>query len=225
MPEAIVGKNQRERKSKREEIEKSEREETKKRKEQKNIWLSFWRRVDFWIFVTALLLIIAYPFMNKYIENFKNSSQNQVVIHTSVGDITIKFYNKDALKTVDNFIKLSRDGFYNGLIFHRVISDFMIQGGDPNSDGTGGPGYEFEDEINDHKIVKGTLAMANSGPNTNGSQFFIVTEKEQPHLDGKHTVFGEVVDGMNVVEKIAGTPVDKDDKPIEPIYINSIEIK
>lgn len=220
-----MGKNQRERKLRREEQEKAQKEETKQRKQEKSIWLNFWHRVDFWVYLVALLLIISYPFMNKYFENVKSYKQDQAVVHTSMGDITVKFYNKDAPKTVDNFLKLSRQGFYDGLIFHRVMKDFMIQGGDPNGDGTGGPGYEFEDEINDHKIVKGTLAMANSGPNTNGSQFFIVTEKEQPHLDGIHTVFGEVTDGMDVVEKIAAVMVDENDKPLEPVYINSIEIR
>ena len=220
-----MGKNQRERKLKRLEEEKAQKEQIKKQKQGKSFWLNFWLRVDFWIYVTALLLIIAYPFMNKYVENFKNSRQDQAVMHTSIGDITIKFYNKDAPKTVDNFIKLSRKGFYNGLIFHRVMADFMIQGGDPNGDGTGGPGYEFADEFNAHKIVKGTVAMANSGPNTNGSQFFIVTEKEQPHLDGVHTAFGEVSAGMDIVEKIAVVPVDENDKPLTPVTINSIEIK
>lgn len=220
-----MGKNARERKLRREEQEKAQKEETKQRKQEKNIWLNFWKRVDFWIFVAAILLIIAYPFMNKYVEKFKNSRQDQAVMHTSIGDITIKFYNKDAPKTVENFLKLSREGFYNGLIFHRVIKDFMIQSGDPNGDGSGGPGYEFADEFDNHKIVKGTLAMANSGPNTNGSQFFIVTEKEQPHLDGVHTAFGEVITGMDVVAKIASVTVDENDKPLEPVTINSIEIK
>ncbi len=220
-----MGKNARERKLRREEQEKAQKEEIKKQKQQKSFWLNFWQRVDFWIFVVAILLIIAYPFVNKYFANYKASKQDEAILHTSMGDITVKFYNQDAPKTVDNFLKLSSEGFYNGLTFHRVISDFMIQGGDPNGDGTGGPGYQFDDEINDHKIVKGTVAMANSGPNTNGSQFFIVTEKEQPHLDGVHTVFGEVESGMEVVSAIAAVAVDKDDKPLEPVMINSIEIK
>ena len=225
MLEAIVGKNQRERKLRKLEEDKAQKEQIKKQKQEKSFWSNFWRRVDFWIYVVALLLIIAYPFMNKYVENFKNSRRDQAVMHTSQGDITIKLYYKDAPKTVDNFLKLSRDGFYNGLTFHRVIADFMIQGGDPKGDGTGGPGYEFADEFNSHKIVKGTLAMANSGPNTNGSQFFIVTEQDQPQLDGVHTAFGEVTDGMDTVEKIAAVTVDESDKPLESVTINSIEIK
>ena len=223
-----MGKNQRERKLRKLEEEKAQKEQIKKQKEEKSFWFNFWRRADFWIYLTALLLIIAYPFMNKKIDSFKQSNQsqqNQAILHTSMGDITLDLFSKDAPKTVENLIKLSKDGFYNGLTFHRVIADFMIQGGDPNGDGTGGPGYEFADEINSHKIIKGTLAMANSGPNTNGSQFFIVSEKEQPHLDGKHTVFGQVVSGMDVVAKIAAVSVDKDDKPLTPVTIESVEIK
>ena len=114
-------------------------------------------------------------------------------------------FDDDAPKTVENFRKLAGDGFYDGLIFHRVIKDFMIQGGCPEGTGTGGPGYTFEDEFNDHKIVRGALAMANAGPNTNGSQFFIVTTEEAPWLDGKHTVFGQVIDGMDTVDAIEGS--------------------
>lgn len=220
-----MGKNQRERKLRKLEEEKAQKEETKQRKQEKYIWLNFWKRVDFWIYVVALLLIIAYPFMNKYLDKFKESRQSGAVLHTSMGDITIKFFHQDAPKTVDNFIKLSGEGFYNGLTFHRVMADFMIQTGDPKGDGTGGPGYQFDDEFNAHKIVKGTVAMANSGPNTNGSQFFIVTEKEQPHLDGVHTVFGEVTSDMEVVAKIAAVPVDENDKPLTPVIIESVEIK
>ena len=125
-------------------------------------------------------------------------------LHTNRGAIDLELYPDDAPKTVENFAKLARDGFYDGVIFHRVIPDFMIQGGDPTGTGRGGPGYTFEDEINEHKIVRGALAMANAGPNTNGSQFFIVTTEEAPWLDGKHTVFGRVVEGMDVVDKIEG---------------------
>src|ERR671932_396199 len=132
---------------------------------------------------------------------------------TNHGQITIELFDEDAPKTVDNFRKLARDGFYDGLIFHRVIRDFMIQGGCPHGTGTGGPGYTFEDEINDHKVVRGALAMANAGPDTNGSQFFIVTTQEAPWLDGKHTVFGQVIDGMDVVDKIEGSETDHNDRP------------
>ena len=126
----------------------------------------------------------------------------QAILHTSEGAIELELYPNEAPKTVENFVKLARDGFYEGVIFHRVIPDFMIQGGDPTGTGTGGPGYEFEDEFNEHRVVRGALAMANAGPNTNGSQFFIVTAEATPWLDGKHTVFGKVTSGMDVVDRI-----------------------
>ncbi len=148
----------------------------------------------------------------------------KAILHTSMGDITVEFFADDAPKTVSNFVKLSKKGFYDGLIFHRVIKEFMIQGGCPQGTGTGGPGYTFEDEFNDHKIVAGTLAMANSGPNTNGSQFFIVTESPQSHLDGKHTAFGQVEKGMDVVKKIAAVKTGPMDRPLEPVTIESVEI-
>jgi peptidyl-prolyl cis-trans isomerase B (cyclophilin B) len=143
---------------------------------------------------------------------------------TSEGPITIELFDEDAPKTVENFKKLAADGFYDGLIFHRVIKDFMIQGGCPQGTGTGGPGYQFEDEFNDHKIVRGALAMANAGPNTNGSQFFLVTIPEASWLDGKHTVFGQVTEGMDVVDKIEGKPTDARDKPAEDVRIESLTI-
>jgi cyclophilin family peptidyl-prolyl cis-trans isomerase len=145
-------------------------------------------------------------------------------MNTSEGAITFELFDEDAPKTVENFRKLVSDGFYDGLTFHRVIPDFMIQGGCPQGTGTGGPGYTFEDEINPHKIVRGALAMANAGPNTNGSQFFIVTADACPWLDGKHTVFGEVSAGMEVVEKIEGVPTDGSDRPTEPIGITTIAL-
>jgi peptidyl-prolyl cis-trans isomerase B (cyclophilin B) len=143
---------------------------------------------------------------------------------TTEGDITIELFDDDAPKTVGNFRKLAQDGFYDGLVFHRVIPDFMMQGGCPQGTGTGGPGYTFEDEINPHKVVRGALAMANAGPNTNGSQFFIVTAQACPWLDGKHTVFGEVKDGMDVVDRISSTPTDSRDRPKEPIGIETIDV-
>jgi len=143
---------------------------------------------------------------------------------TTEGDITFELFDEDAPKTVENFRKLASDGFYDGLTFHRVIKDFMIQGGCPLGTGTGGPGYTFEDEINPHKIVRGALAMANAGPDTNGSQFFIVTAKACPWLDGKHTVFGEVTSGMDVVDSLEGVETDGTDRPLEPIGIASIEL-
>ncbi len=145
-------------------------------------------------------------------------------MRTSEGEIALELFDADAPKTVDNFAKLAEDGFYDGLIFHRIIPRFMIQGGDPQGTGTGGPGYTFEDEINQHKVVRGALAMANSGPNTNGSQFFIVTVDEAPWLDGKHTVFGRVTDGMDVVDRLEAVETDARDRPVEPVGIESISI-
>ena len=145
-------------------------------------------------------------------------------LHTNHGVIEIELFDEDAPKTVENFLKLARDGFYDGVIFHRVIPDFMIQGGDPTGTGSGGPGYKFEDEFNDHKVVRGALAMANAGPNTNGSQFFIVTTEAAPWLDGKHTVFGRVTDGMDVVDKIAELPRDARDKPHDDVVIESVSV-
>jgi cyclophilin family peptidyl-prolyl cis-trans isomerase len=144
---------------------------------------------------------------------------------TSEGDIVLELFDEDAPKTVANFKQLASQGFYDGLIFHRVIEDFMIQGGCPQGTGTGGPGYTFEDEINSHKVVRGALAMANAGPDTNGSQFFIVTTEEAPWLDGKHTVFGQVREGMDVVNRIGTTKTDARDRPVEPIGIESIELE
>jgi cyclophilin family peptidyl-prolyl cis-trans isomerase len=145
-------------------------------------------------------------------------------MHTNHGPIELELFDEDAPKTVDNFLKLSRDGFYDGLIFHRVIKDFMIQGGCPLGTGTGGPGYEFEDEINQHKVVRGALAMANAGPNTNGSQFFIVTTDAAPWLDGKHTVFGRVADGMDAVDAIEGLETGARDRPVEDAKIERVEV-
>ena len=143
---------------------------------------------------------------------------------TTQGDITIELFDADAPKTVENFKKLAADGFYDGLTFHRIIKDFMIQGGCPLGTGTGGPGYSFEDEFNEHKVVRGALAMANSGPNTNGSQFFIVTTGAAPWLDGKHTVFGEVTGGLGVVDVIERLPTDRQDRPKEDAKITSLNI-
>ena len=150
---------------------------------------------------------------------------SQATMHTNHGPIELELHDDDAPKTVENFRKLAADGFYDGVIFHRVIPNFMIQGGDPTGTGTGGPGYTFEDEINEHKIVRGALAMANAGPNTNGSQFFIVTTQEAPWLDGKHTVFGKVVSGMDTVDTIEGQPTDSRDKPVEDAKIERIELE
>jgi cyclophilin family peptidyl-prolyl cis-trans isomerase len=149
---------------------------------------------------------------------------SKATMQTNQGAIEIELFDDDAPKTVENFKKLANDGFYNGVIFHRVIPDFMIQGGDPTGTGSGGPGYQFEDEFNDHKVVRGALAMANAGPNTNGSQFFIVTAEATPWLDGKHTVFGEVTSGMDVVDTIEQTATGPGDKPLEEMRIESVSI-
>jgi cyclophilin family peptidyl-prolyl cis-trans isomerase len=149
---------------------------------------------------------------------------SQATMHTNHGPIELELFDGEAPKTVENFVKLSRDGYYDGLVFHRVIKDFMIQGGCPQGTGTGGPGYEFEDEINEHKIVRGALAMANRGPNTNGSQFFIVTTDAAPWLDGKHTVFGEVRAGMEAVDSIEGTETGAQDRPKQDAVIERVEL-
>ena len=146
-------------------------------------------------------------------------------IKTNHGSIEVELYPDDAPKTVENFTKLAGEGYYDGLIFHRVIPDFMIQGGCPEGTGTGGPGYQFEDEFNEHKIERGALAMANAGPNTNGSQFFIVTTDAAPWLDGKHTVVGRVAEGMEVVDKIEGSETDGRDKPREEARIESVTLQ
>jgi cyclophilin family peptidyl-prolyl cis-trans isomerase len=145
-------------------------------------------------------------------------------IHTTQGAVSIELFDDDAPKTVENFTKLAGQGFYDGITFHRVIPDFMVQGGCPRGDGTGGPGYQFEDEENEHRVVRGALAMANAGPNTNGSQFFIVTTEAAPWLDGKHTVFGRVTEGMDVVDAISQAPRDGNDRPREAINIEKVEV-
>jgi cyclophilin family peptidyl-prolyl cis-trans isomerase len=146
-------------------------------------------------------------------------------MNTTQGTISFELFDEDAPKTVANFKKLVSENFYDGVIFHRVIPDFMIQGGDPDGTGMGGPGYTFEDEINRHKIVRGALAMANAGPNTNGSQFFIVTADACPWLDGRHTVFGQVTSGMDAVDAIERLPTGAGDRPKDPPKIESIEIQ
>ena len=149
---------------------------------------------------------------------------SSATIDTNHGPIELELFDEEAPKTVENFRKLAGDGFYNGLVFHRVIRDFMIQGGCPQGTGTGGPGYQFEDEINDHPITRGTLAMANAGPNTNGSQFFIVTAEATPWLDGKHTAFGRVVSGMEVVDEIEHVDTDGHDRPQDDVTMNSVKV-
>jgi cyclophilin family peptidyl-prolyl cis-trans isomerase len=149
---------------------------------------------------------------------------SRATLDTNHGQIEVELYDGDAPKTVENFRKLAADGFYDGLIFHRVIPDFMIQGGCPQGTGTGGPGYEFEDEQNGRPVVRGALAMANRGPNTNGSQFFIVTTQAAPWLDGKHTVFGHVAEGMDVVDSISAVQTDGSDRPREPVTLDRVSL-
>jgi len=166
-------------------------------------------------------------------ENEAEQNITQATITTNLGSFTVKLYGEDSPKTVANFVKLAQDGFYDNTKFHRIIKDFMIQAGDPLSKddamksrwGTGGPGYQFADEFNTHKLVKGSLAMANSGPNTNGSQFFIVTADATSWLDGKHTNFGQVTDGLDVIEKIGLVATAGQDQPVEPVIIEKIELK
>ncbi len=274
-----MGKNQRERKARRVEAEEKLKHEIESRRSGKSFWSRFWAKPIFWIYTACLLALIAYPVYGRVLTVREIQKHDEAVIHTSLGDITIKLYNSDASKTAENFVLLSQRGYYNNLIFHRVVKDFMIQGGDPSGDGSGGEsawGGEFDDEINatylgleqinvseayylqglydptelsgsgnmnlkefyeskgytynnklhSHKMVKGSVAMANSGPNTNASQFFIVTGEEQKHLDGKHTVFGEVVSGMDVAVAISEVETDSEtNKPISPVTILSIEIK
>src|SRR6059058_3378232 len=145
-------------------------------------------------------------------------------LHTNHGAIELELFEGEAPKTVENFRKLAEDGFYDGVIFHRIIPDFMIQGGDPTGTGSGGPGYSFEDEFNDHPVERGALAMANAGPNTNGSQFFIVTADACPWLDGKHTVFGRVTGGMDVVDSIEHVETASGDRPRDEVRIESVAV-
>jgi len=245
-----MGKKAQTRREIKEQQEKERKEIIRSIEVSKNPWANFWKRFDFWIYTACLAALICFPFLRKDALVYGD----QAVIHTSYGDIEINLYKSDAPKTVANFVGLSDQGFYNHLLWHRVIKGFMIQGGDPNGDGTGGEtiyGDYFEDEINpkslgladdqikdledqgytynyslnSHKMEVGSVAMANSGPNTNGSQFFIVTEKDQNYLNGQHTVFGKVTKGLDIAKKISEVPTDENDKPIDPVYIDSIEIK
>ena len=152
------------------------------------------------------------------------STMTIATMQTSLGTIEIELFDADAPKTVANFVELTNKGYYDGLTFHRVIPDFMIQGGCPQGSGTGGPGYQFEDEFNSQKIVRGALAMANAGPNTNGSQFFIVTTEAAPWLDGKHTVFGKVTSGMEAVDAIEQVDTGANDRPRTPVTMDKVTI-
>lgn len=193
------------------------------------------------VVVLVVVFILGYIFKNVSDEGEKNVGKdlaskttisNGVIIKTNFGNIELSFFPDKAPVTVGNFIKLSEAGFYNGTLFHRVIKNFMIQGGDPLSKqgdwslhGTGGPGYAFQDEINDEKLIRGVIAMANAGPNTNGSQFFIVTAEQTPWLDGKHTVFGRVVSGMDVVDKISLVEANEQNHPLKDVVIEQIVLK
>lgn len=220
-----MGRKERERKQRILDEKKAAKEVIERRKvDRYSGWNKYWKKWQFWTVVIVFVLLIIYPFKDDIMGKKDLRDVGGAVIHTSMGDIEVSLFRDDAPKTVENFVKLTSDGFYNDLLFHRVIETFMIQTGDPNGDGTGGPGYEFEDEINNHILIPGSLAMANSGPNTNGSQFFIVTEEEQPHLDGKHTVFGEVISGQEIAVEISRVPADESDKPITNVTIQSIEL-
>jgi len=169
------------------------------------------------------------PVTPKVINTAVNTKNPVAILKTNFGDIELELFEKEAPKTVANFMNLAKSGFYANMKFHRVIPNFMIQGGDPNSkdnnwsdDGFGGPGYTFDDEINAHKLVRGVIAMANAGPDTNGSQFFIITAAETPWLDGKHTAFGRVTKGMEVVIKIEGLPRNQNDHPMQDAVISAI---
>lgn len=189
------------------------------------------------VVVMAIVIIIGWKFLGSSpaIDNMPEESTTEekiAVIETNLGVIKFKMFTAEAPKTVENFEKLATEGFYDGIKFHRVIKDFMIQTGDPNSkdddwsnDGQGGPGYSFEDEINEHLLVQGSLAMANSGPNTNGSQFFIVTATSTPWLDGKHTNFGQVIEGIEVVKQIEAAAANENDHPLEDIVMEKVYIE
>ena len=218
-----MGKKERLRKLQIEEKKKQQKQQIETIRKEKYPWFAPWKRVDFWIYSLCVVALIALPFVRKA-EPKIATSETSAVLHTSMGDIEMSFY-KDAPNTVDNFKKLSKQDFYSNLLWHRVIKGFVIQTGDPNGDGTGGPGYQFDDEKTNHKIVKGTVAMANSGPNTNGSQFFIVTDQAQTQLDGQYNVFGEVTSGMDVVKAISEVTTDGGDKPLDPVYLLSVELK
>lgn len=236
-----MGKNQRERKQKRLAIKdqlKVKPKTFRQKVKESPYWVQFVYR-----FVMSFVILLPFALIGFWLVSAKktnnpsmNNNKSIATIITDFGEIKLELFEKEAPKTVENFQKLAVKKYYEGIVFHRVIQDFMIQAGDPNCNnpteiaqcGAGGEsawGAPFADEFNDHKIVAGTLAMANSGPNTNGSQFFIVTEKEQPHLDGKHTVFGQVIEGMEVVKAIAAVEVDENDRPIEDVKIKEVKIE
>ena len=178
------------------------------------------------IFIIVVLIIAFGVFVVKMVENIIPEKQGaKIKLETTQGDVVIELYG-DMPVTAGNFKKLVEEGFYDGVIFHRVIAGFMIQGGDPTGTGTGGPGYTIEDEfVKGHSNVRGTLSMANSGPNSGGSQFFInlidntFLDYDKQPLTSKHPVFGEVIEGMDVIDKIANVAIGANDKPVEDVVI------
>ena len=177
------------------------------------------------IFIIVVLVVLFTLFVVKMFDNIESNMETKVKLETNHGDIVIALYD-DMPITAGNFKKLVGDGFYDGVIFHRVIKDFMVQGGDPTGTGMGGPGYKIEDEfVAEHSNLPMTISMANSGPNSGGSQFFInlvdnsFLDYDKQPLGSKHPVFGEVVEGMDVVDKIAGVAVGAGDKPVEDVVI------
>ncbi len=188
------------------------------------------------VFLSAAIYVMKKPQESTTTTPTPVAEENKVsgaIFKTNLGDIEVAFFESEAPQTVENFVTLTKKGFYDGTRFHRVIKDFMIQGGDPlskdvsvkNRWGTGGPGYTFADEINDEKLVRGVLVMANAGPNTNGSQFFIITAEKTPWLDGKHTAFGKVVKGMDVVTKIGELQTDHNDRPETDVILEKVILK
>ncbi len=246
-----MGKQSQKRRQKKEEMIKARKDGLQYHESLSNPFYKFWRKVPFLVYTVCFLALAAYPFLTPYLPTTKSDVAKTAILHTSNGDIEVQLYAKEAPNTVSNFAKLSRNGFYNNLTWHRVIKGFMIQGGDPQGTGTGGPGYKFDDEINpyslgltqdvidqnikagytynyslnSHKAKVGSIAMANSGPNTNGSQFFIITEQDQPSLDGKYTVFGQVTKGLETAVAISEVKTGENDKPEVPVMIDSIEIR
>lgn len=242
-----MGKKSQIRREKKEQYDRERKQFRKLMESEKTPWLNFWKKASFWIYAVCFFAVLAFPFVHP--EVFVKHTD--YLIKTSQGDITVELYPDAAPNTVNNFEQLVANKYYDGLLWHRVIKGFMIQSGDPAGDGTGGEsasGTDFADEINpqslgltsteintlvgqgytynysleSHKMQVGSLAMANRGPNTNASQFFIVTEKDQAYLNGKHTVFGKVTKGLDVAVAISAVPVDKNDKPLDPVYVISI---
>lgn len=208
-----------------EEEAKTKKEVIAKNYYSKNPWALFWKRTSFYVVVLCFLAIMAYPILRAQ-GYLGGSTGDGAVLHTSMGDIEISFYKDDAPNTVKNFQKLTKQEFYKNMLWHRIIKGFVIQTGDPNGDGTGGPGYQFNDEISKRQFKEGVLGMANAGENTNGSQFFIVNgPTAEESLDGKYTAFAEVTKGMDVVQKISAVEVDENDKPLEPVYLISTKLK